>query len=112
MTASEDKFAPGPWIPWILALTVWLGWNAFAPDDLSAAKEGPGEGISLIHQSDDLPAPVLQPHPLAGLEPVPCGIGRFLGLPSQRLGIEALRECFTEEFRWSGIQGRAPPLEA
>lgn len=112
MTASEDKFAPGPWIPWILALTVWLGWNALAPDHLTAAKENPGEGIGLVHQSDDQPATAVQPQPLAGLLPVACGVGWVWELPSQRLGIEVLRERFTEELHWGGIQGRAPPVEA
>jgi hypothetical protein len=112
MTDSEDKFAPGPWIPWILALTVWFGWNAFAPDHLSAARENSGDGIGLVHQADDLPAPVAQPHLLAGLLPVSWVAGWFWELPSQRIGIEVLRQCFTEDFRWGGIQGRAPPLEA
>lgn len=112
MTASEDKFAPGPWIPWILALTVWLGWNAFVPDHLAAAKEKPGDGIGLVHQADDHPAPVVKPHSLAGLLPTGCDIRWFWGLPSQRLGIEVHRESSTEKLRWDGIQGRAPPVEA
>jgi hypothetical protein len=112
MTASEDKFAPGPWIPWIAALMVWLGWSALVPDHLSAAKESPGDGIGLVHHADNVPAPVVKPHPFTGLLPLPCGIGGFWKLPSQRLGIEVLRERFTAESRRGGIQGRAPPVEA
>ncbi|WP_035608974.1 hypothetical protein [Haloferula sp. BvORR071] len=112
MTASEDKFTPGTWIPWIVALSFWLGWNGLAPDHLAGAKKISGEEIGLVHQSDDLPAPVVHPRPLAELVPVVSGSGLFLRLPSQRLGIEVLRELPAEDPRWGGIQGRAPPVEA
>ena len=112
MTAREDKLAPSTWILWIMALAVCLGWNAFAPDQSDAAKEDLGKGIGLTHQSNDLPAPLVQPHPFTGLLPVACGFGGPQGNPPQRLGIEVSRERPIEEVRGGGIQGRAPPLGA
>lgn len=112
MSAREDKFATSTWIPWILALAVCLGWNAFAPAHSDAAKEDPVKGIGLTHQSDDLPAPVVPPHPLTGLLPVVCGFSGLPGVSTQHLGIEVSRECPLEDLRGGGIQGRAPPVAA
>ncbi|MCW1916847.1 hypothetical protein OJ996_24880 [Luteolibacter sp. GHJ8] len=112
MTVNEDKFAPGPWIPWILALTVWFGWNAFAPDHSATVKDDSGSGVGLVHHADDFRAPAGHSHQLAGLLLAGCGIDWVGAQPSKRLGIEVLRESSAEDLRWDSIQGRAPPFGA
>jgi hypothetical protein len=111
MNAEEDKIVPSTWIPWIMALAVVFGWSAFAPDDLATGKEKSLDGIGLVHQADELPAPGVTPHPLAGLVPDVFG-GRIWSAPPVLLSIEALRELPAIGFRREGIQGRAPPARA
>jgi hypothetical protein len=112
MNAEEDKTVPSTWIPWIMALAVVIGWSAFVPDHLATDKEKSQDGIGLVHQADDLPAPGVTPHPLAGLLPHVSGCGRVWGAPPVLLGVEVLRELPATGFRREGIQGRAPPSRA
>ncbi|MCW1926134.1 hypothetical protein OKA05_26485 [Luteolibacter arcticus] len=108
MNAEEDKLTPSTWIPWIVAMAVVFGWGTFAPDHLGARREKSPDGIGMVHQTDELPAPGITPHPLTGLLPDVFG-GHFWSAPTVILSIEVLREIPTIGFRREGIQGRAPP---
>jgi hypothetical protein len=111
MNAEEDKIVPTTWIPWIMALAVVFGWSVFTPEELAIRKEKVQDGIGLVHQSDDLPAPSLPAHPLAGLLPDVFGHGVW-GTAPVLLGVEVSRELPVIGFRREGIQGRAPPARA
>ena len=111
MNAEEDKIVPSTWIPWIMALAVVFGWSVFTPEELALRKEKLQDGIGLVQQSDDLPAPSVPTHPLAGLLPDVFGHGVWDNAPV-RLGVAISRELAVIGFRREGIQGRAPPARA
>jgi hypothetical protein len=111
MNAEEDKTVPSTWIPWIMALAVVFGWSVFTPEELAIRKEKLQDGIGMVHQSDDLPAPSMPTHPLAGLLPGVFGLGVSDTAPVL-LGVEVSRELPVIGFRRGRIQGRAPPARA
>jgi hypothetical protein len=97
-------------IPWVFALVVLFGWNAFAGNRGLVRKNPCPDGVSLSQLADDLQAPrgVVQSSNFVG----PPTLDRFKAADpaSMRLGIEILRDLPTAGARAGAVQGRAPPV--
>lgn len=109
MQLTDERSTPTAWIPWILALAAVFGWTALAPDHLTVGKGKRQDGMGLVQVADDLPAPGIASHPLAGLVPSVGGEGRPPGISGRLLAIEVVREAPPTAVRRGRVQGRAPP---